>query len=68
MQLGNTVYRLRLAKGLTQRALADRAKLHVETISRLETGTQENITIESLRRIAAALGTTAAKLLGAARG
>ena len=49
------ITRAREAQNMTQRALADSLKTKQQTISRIERGAQ-NVTIETLDRIARALG------------
>lgn len=60
--VGNQVRTLRTAAGLTERALAQRAALDVETVRHYEHGTPDPINLHPLRAIAAALGTTPAAL------
>lgn len=55
-QFGKRVRALRKAAGLTQPELAERADLAVETVSRLETGSWPNTTVEVAERLAEALG------------
>jgi transcriptional regulator with XRE-family HTH domain len=52
--LGQLVYDRRVALGLSQTELAERAGMTQPQVSRLETG-GGNITVASLRRLAAAL-------------
>lgn len=54
----------RRALGLTQEALADRLELAVKNVQRIEAGAQ-NLTLTTLERIALALETSPALLLGA---
>jgi transcriptional regulator with XRE-family HTH domain len=42
--------------GITQKELARRAGMAQQNVSRIESGTHANITVETLRRLAAALG------------
>lgn len=53
-RLGQLVYDRRVALGLSQTELAERAGMTQPQVSRLETG-GGNITVASLRRLAAAL-------------
>jgi transcriptional regulator with XRE-family HTH domain len=63
-RIGAAVRELRTRQGLTQAALAERADLVVETVSRLEAG-KVNLTVEAVERLAAAgLGVTLTALLG----
>lgn len=52
----------RLRQGLTQEELADRASLHRTYVGSVERG-ERNVTLDSLDRIAKALGVTAVDLL-----
>lgn len=61
---GMVVKRLREAKGLTQQALADKAKITHAYIAMLETGVLTNPTIDTLKRLAIALTVTVAELIG----
>ncbi|WP_433516988.1 helix-turn-helix domain-containing protein [Nonomuraea sp. CA-143628] len=54
LRLGQLVYDRRVALGLSQAELAERAGMTQPQVSRLETG-GGNITVASLRRLAAAL-------------
>jgi transcriptional regulator with XRE-family HTH domain len=60
--IGNNVRDLRNIKGLTQRELAELAKLHTVYISSVERG-KPNITVENLAVIAKALRVPAHILL-----
>ena len=53
---------LRRAKGLSQEALAEKCALHRTYIGSIERG-EGNITLDTLDRVAIALGCPAAKLL-----
>lgn len=55
---------LRTARGLTQVALAKKMKRKQAYIAQLETGVEDNPTLDTLRRLAKALGTTVGKLVG----
>ena len=54
---------LREKRGLTQRQLADAADVWQPRIAELETGKPVSITVETLERIAKALGVKPARLL-----
>jgi transcriptional regulator with XRE-family HTH domain len=58
----NRLVTARKTAGLTQNALADTAGLHVSNIRRYEAGTNQP-TIDALRNLALALGTTTDQLL-----
>ncbi len=62
-RLAQNVQQQRRAKGWSQEELADRAQLHRTYISGVERGVR-NPTITVVEKIAAALETTAAALLG----
>ncbi|MBZ5719313.1 MAG: helix-turn-helix domain-containing protein [Acidobacteriia bacterium] len=53
---------LRLAKGISQEALADEAGLHRTYMGSVERG-ERNISLENIVRIATALGVSASDLL-----
>lgn len=55
--------RLREARGLTQQALADQAKVTDAYIAMLETGVRTNPTIDTLKKLAKALKVTVGELL-----
>jgi len=61
-RIGDRVRELRVAAGLTQAQLADRAGLHRTFIGSVERG-ERNVALLSLRRIAQALRTTPTELL-----
>jgi transcriptional regulator with XRE-family HTH domain len=54
LKLGNTIRKLRLAKGWTQEQLADVAKLHSTYIGGIERG-ERNVGFDNLLKIARAL-------------
>ncbi|MDP2307571.1 MAG: helix-turn-helix transcriptional regulator [Pseudomonadota bacterium] len=60
-RVGERVRRLRTARGLTQAELAEKALLATQTLSRVERGDQ-GASLESLERIAVALGEPIAAL------
>ena len=51
------IIRLRMAKGWTQRELAERAHTSQPAIARLESGNYRNVSLSFLRNLGAALGT-----------
>jgi transcriptional regulator with XRE-family HTH domain len=55
--------RLREARGLTQQALADKAKVTDAYIAQLETGVRTNPTIDTLKKLAKALKVTVGELV-----
>lgn len=61
-ELGSRVRDGRMARGLAQQALADKAGITQAGLARIETG-QTNPQLETLRQIAAALGTSVRQLL-----
>ena len=60
---GPVFKRLREAKGLTQEALAKRVGVTQEYIAKLETGARRNPTVDTLKRLAKALGVPVTELL-----
>lgn len=52
---GQNVRRLRVARSLTQEALAERAELNIRTVQKIEAG-ELNILLTTLHRIQTALG------------
>jgi transcriptional regulator with XRE-family HTH domain len=58
-----TLTRKRKGRGLTQEELAQRVKLTVSTIARLEQGRDSNPRLGTLRKIASALNCRVADLL-----
>ena len=61
--LGDRVRELREARGLTQEALASRAGLHRVYLAQLEIGRNDNPRLDTLRRLAQALGVSLGELL-----
>jgi transcriptional regulator with XRE-family HTH domain len=59
-----TLKALRTARGLTQVALARKAKMQQTYIAQLETGVEDNPTLDTLRRLAKALKVTVGQLVG----
>lgn len=64
--LGNAIRERRLSYGLSQEAVADAARIDRSHMGKIERG-ERNVTVLNLLRIAAALDTTAAALLGDAK-
>lgn len=60
--LGAIVYAERTARGLTQAQLALAAGLHPMALSKIERGVQQDVGVETLRRIAEALSATGASV------
>ena len=58
-----TLKRLREAQGLSQHALAKKAKVTAPYITMLETGARTNPTIDTLKRLAKALKVTVGALV-----
>ncbi len=54
---------LRTARGLTQAALAQKMKMKQTYIAQLETGAEDNPTLDTLRRLAKALKIHVSELL-----
>jgi transcriptional regulator with XRE-family HTH domain len=61
--LGLAVQKLRHESGLSQERLAALARIGRTTIAKLETGRSQTMTMESLQKIAPALGTTVTSIL-----
>ncbi len=55
---------LRAARGLTQIELAKKMKVKQPYIARLENGTEDNPTLDTLRRLAEVLKVTVGELVG----
>ena len=66
LQVGQRIKRLRNQQGMTQEVLAETASLSVPYISHLERAVKKG-SLETLARIAAALGVTMNELLGIPR-
>ena len=66
LQVGQRIKRLRNQQGMTQEVLAETASLSVPYISHLERAVKKG-SLETLTRIAAALGVTVHELLGIPR-
>jgi transcriptional regulator with XRE-family HTH domain len=58
-----TLKRLRSAAGLTQQQLAERSGLSIASLMALEQGRNPNPRLDTLRKLAAALGCTVGKLV-----
>jgi transcriptional regulator with XRE-family HTH domain len=63
-RIGGVIKRLRESKGLSQKALATRAKVTDAYIAMIETGKRKNPSLPVLRRIAQVLGVPVTELLG----
>jgi transcriptional regulator with XRE-family HTH domain len=63
--LGRTIRQRRVAAGLSQEQLAERAGLHWTYVSQVERG-RRNVSVDALRRIGLALGTPGSRLLAEA--
>ncbi len=57
-KIGENIKRLRLTIGMSQDALSKKANLAFHTISKIESGSTPNPTIETVKKIADALGVT----------
>jgi transcriptional regulator with XRE-family HTH domain len=62
--VGKRVRKVRRAQDLTQEALAEKAKVNVITISRLENGTAKQTYADTVVALAKSLGVSADYLLG----
>jgi transcriptional regulator with XRE-family HTH domain len=63
-RIGLVLKKLREAKGLSQLALAKRAGVAQGYVSEMEAGQKKNPGIETLRKLAKALGVPVTELLG----
>jgi transcriptional regulator with XRE-family HTH domain len=63
-KIGGTLKRLRETKGLSQLQLAKRADVAQAYISEMEAGDKRNPGLETLRKLAKALGVPVTELLG----
>ena len=63
-QLSGMIKRLREAKGLSQKALAEKSGVTDAYVAMIETGERKNPSIPVLRRLAKALGVPVTELLG----
>ncbi len=62
-RVGAVIKKLREERGLSQQALAEKAKVTDAYIAMLETGVRKNPTIDTLKRLAKALGVPVTALL-----
>ena len=62
-RLGTVIRTLREAKGMTQVALAKKARIAQSYLVRLELGERKNPSLEILKRLAKALGVPVTELL-----
>ena len=62
-ELGERIRERRHDLRLTQAALAERANVSPETIGRLEQGTGKSPSLDTVKKVAKALGTTASALI-----
>lgn len=62
-RIGAVLKKLREAKGLSQQALAKKAKVTDAYIAMLETGVRKNPTVDTLKRLAKALDVPVRDLL-----
>ena len=60
--IGKRIRRVRKKRGLTQEEAAEKAKIHVSTLGRIERG-ESNPPIQTISKIAYALGVKAKELL-----
>lgn len=67
LAVAKNLRRLRRQSGLSQEACAEKCELHRTYIGAVERG-ERNITLETLDRIALAMGTTAVELLSSQGG
>jgi SOS-response transcriptional repressors (RecA-mediated autopeptidases) len=68
MEIGLKIKETRLKSGLTQEALALKAGFERSYVNQLERGKYKNITIQTARKLAEALGVSADELLGTESG
>ena len=57
-KLGEVIRKLRLEGGISQDVLSKKADLSFHTISKIESGATPNPTIDTVKKIAGALGVT----------
>ncbi|HEY5311440.1 MAG TPA: helix-turn-helix transcriptional regulator [Pirellulales bacterium] len=62
VRFGDNLRKVRKAKGISQEDLADKAGLHRTYISSVERG-ERNVTLETIDKLAKALGVPMAKLM-----
>lgn len=63
-RVGRMIKQLREAKGMSQKALAERVQVTDAYIAMIETGKRKNPSLPVLRRLAKVLGVDLAELLG----
>lgn len=61
-RFGANLRKVRLAKGISQEDLAEQADLHRTYVSSVERG-ERNVTLETIEKLAKALGVSMAKLM-----
>ncbi len=61
-KVSNNIRRIRQKKGISQDRLSKEADLALNTIVKIETGESPNPTVETLEKIAKALGVSVAEL------
>lgn len=61
-RFGENLRKIRAAKGLSQEGLADAAHLHRTYVSSVERS-ERNVTLETIEKLARALGVSMAKLM-----
>lgn len=64
ISIGDRLARLREYRDMTQEQLAERAEVHVDTIRKLEQNRRSSARIDTLRRLAEALGIELERLVG----
>lgn len=62
-EIGGRIRQLRVARGLSQAQLAEKAAVHVKLLARIETGRRSNVTVRTLERLARGLDTALHELL-----
>ena len=62
--LAQNIKRIRTELGISQEELARRSGTTLATINRIETATQENPKLDTIKKIAEGLGTTIGELCG----
>jgi transcriptional regulator with XRE-family HTH domain len=63
-RLSQVIQKLRDSKHMTQRELAEKAKVTAGYVAQLEMGQKKNPSLDVLRRLAKALGVPVSELLG----
>lgn len=64
MNFKDNLKAIRKSKGITQRELADKSDLSFSMVSKLEIGEQDNPTLDTIKKIAAALDVKVYELMG----